>query len=199
MFIEIREVNFMKEKLTKNDFREIYSHCYEVFRGNVQDEPLEDRILREYDAFGAYYVMPWAFESIERGMNITKVLEITFPEGEDEIDQDTLAHQVHAWRTYGMKEVDVVEEDEEETIEISGIKDFTPPPLTPKKERKPRQKSSESLTGRAQPIYERLYQENPEIRNADAQRAIAAELGIEDNKQLNSLRALVVKFKKNLS
>jgi hypothetical protein len=43
-----------------------------------------------------------------------------------------------------------------------------------------------------------MFARNPNIKNVEAQRAIASELGIVEKKSLNSLRALIVRFKKDL-
>ena len=184
----------MIEMLDRNQFRKIYGICKDFFEGKVHEEPLEDRVGFEYGDIGRYVAMPFAFESLEKGMNVSISTDIAFPKNTLSVDKETFMRNVAK---------EVLEENEEVQVDATPVKPPVTPPVklveeTPVKVKKERKASSGSLSGRARSLYEEMFARNPNIKNVDAQRAIAEELGIDDPKQLNSLRALVVKFKKNL-
>jgi hypothetical protein len=198
IYLETKEENEMNEMLDRNQFREIFEMCKSFYEGDVQEESLEDRVGFEYGDMARYVAMPFAYECILKGMNVSEATDVAFPRNTLSLDQETFMRNV-------ANEVfeDYVEEDEEVQVDVTPVDPSVTPPVevveeTPVEVRKVRKASSESLSGRAQPLYEEMFARNPNIKNVEAQRAIASELGIDDPKQLNSLRALIVKFKKNL-
>jgi hypothetical protein len=194
IYLETNEENEMNETLDRNQFREIFLMCKSFLDGDVQEESLEDRVGFDYGDIGRYVAMPFAFESVEKGLNVSEATDIAFPENILSVDQEAFMRNVAK---------EVLEENEEVQVDVTPVE----PPVTPPVEvvekplvevRKVRKASSESLSGRAQPLYEEMFASNPNIKNVEAQRAIASELGIVEKKSLNSLRALIVRFKKDL-
>jgi hypothetical protein len=194
IYLETKEENKMNETLDRNQFREIYGMCKDFFEGDVFDEPLEDRVGFDYGDIGRYVAMPFAFECVEKGINVSDATDVVFPENILSVNQETFTRNVAK---------EVLEENEEVQVDVTPVEPPVILPVevveeTPNKVQKVRKASSGSLSGRARPLYEELFASNPNIKNVEAQRAIAAELGIDDPKQLNSLRALIVRFKKDL-
>ena len=184
----------MNEMLDRNQFREIFLMCKSFLEGDVQEESLEDRVGFDYGDIGRYVAMPFAFESVEKGLNASDATDIAFPKNIGIVNQEAFMRNVAQ---------EVLEENEEVQVAVTPVEPPVTPPVgvveeTPDKVREVRKASSGSLSGRAQPLYEEMFASNPNIKNVEAQRAIAAELGIDDPKQLNSLRALIVKFKKQM-
>lgn len=186
----------MTEQISRSDLGVIYDECRKVYLGIFPaDDPLEDRIEWEYGSFGAFFVMPWLFEMVERGMSKEEAIALSIPKNVDEITEKEFIHFVVNARTLCNSQL---EENEEETIKPSET--TVAPPLKKKspKVRVKRARTSGSLSARAWDVYERLYTKTPDIRNVEAQQVIVSELNITCTKQKNSLRALVVKFKKEL-
>jgi hypothetical protein len=186
----------MKDYLTRNDAREIFGLCADVLDGAAFNEPIEDMVAREYGDLGQYWMMPFLFNLAEKGVNASEAVDIVFPENNLSINKDELV-ELAASR---IKQQELnLEENEEQTVAVVPVVTPAPAPRpTVRVERKTRQKSSQSLSARAKPLYVGMVEATPNIRNVDAQKQIALGLGIDDPKQLNSLRALIVKFKKEL-
>ena len=184
----------MNEMLDRNQFREIFLMCKSFLEGDVQEESLEDRVGFDYGDIGRYVAMPFAFESVEKGLNASDATDIAFPKNIGIVNQEAFMRNVAQ---------EVLEENEEVQVAVTPVEPPVTPPVevvkeTPVEVRKVRKASSESLSGRSRELYQNMYNINSDVRNVDAQKAIAAELGIDDPKQLNSLRALIVKFKKQM-
>lgn len=191
----------MSEYINRNDGYKIAKLCEDLLSGNrdADAEPLEDEVAREYGDMGSYWFLPFAFELIEQGKSAIEANDIIFPENNLSITREELI-LLAAERQKDKQQELQLEEEEEDTISNVECNTFDPLPES-KEKSKPRQRlsgKSESLSAQAQPIYERLYANNSSIKNVEAQRVIAEELGIDCPKKKNSLRALVVRWKKML-
>lgn len=195
----------MSNIVTKVEMKAIYSDCYDVIHnGNVQERGIEAGTKVKYGIVAERYALPWLWECVERNITCADAIEIVMSPDSDEVTQEEIIEGVDIWRdNFNIQPlpplVDVLPEEPVTPVVVPVVVPVVEPEPKVKSDRKPPQKSSESLSGRAHSVYERLYKEDNTIRNMNAQRLIAEELGIDCPKKKNSLRALIVKFKKNLS